>query len=123
VNDGRAFSHWPLIFILSVIVAIAGCKKSSEKMVTIDSSMVILSGSDITPAGTLSDAGLKKLDGESDKPSLMVIISRARISDAALAQLAKYKNMATLQATGSQLSDAAVDQLKAAVPSLKTIIK
>jgi hypothetical protein len=123
VVNRRAWSTG-LFLCLASLVILAGCKKSeSGQMVTVDSSIVVLSAPDVTPAGTISDAGLKKLTAESGKPSITVAISRTHISDAALPQLAKFKNMETLQAPGSQLSDAAVAQLKSAVPSLKNVIK
>ena len=106
------------------LAALSGCKKSSTgEMVTVDASMVVLSGTDVLPTGAINEGGLKKLANESGKPSISVIISRTRISDAALPQLAKFKNITTLQAPGSQLSDAAVDKLKADVPTLKNVIK
>jgi hypothetical protein len=106
------------------LVTLTGCKKSSSgQMVTVDSSIVILSGADVAPTGAITEAGLKKITAESGKPSITVVISRTHITDAALPQLAKFKNMETLQAPGSQLSDAAVAQLKTAVPSLKNVIK
>jgi hypothetical protein len=92
-------------------------------MVTVDASTVVLSGGDIAPTGALSEAGLKKLSSELGRPSITVIVARTHISEAALPQLAKYKNIETLQAPGSQLSDAAIDKLKAEVPTLKTIVK
>ena len=106
------------------LVTLTGCKKSSSgQMVTIDSSIVVLSGADIAPTGAITEAGLEKINAESGKPSITVVIGRAHITDAALPQLAKFKNMETLQAPGSQLSDAAINQLKSAVPSLKNVIK
>jgi hypothetical protein len=106
------------------LVALTGCKKSTTgQMITVDSSIVVLSAADITPTGAITEAGLKKIDAEAGKPSITVVFARTHISDAALPQLAKFKNMETLQAPGSQLSDAALSRLKAAVPSLKTVIK
>jgi hypothetical protein len=104
--------------------ALAGCKRSaSQQMVTVDASTVVLSGGDISRTGALTETGLKKLSDQSGMPAITVIVARTHISDAALPQLAKYKNIATLQAPGSQLSDAAIDKLKADVPALKTIVK
>jgi len=115
--------RWSVLFCLA-LAALSGCKKSSTgEMVTVDASMVVLSGTDVLPTGAINEGGLKKLANESGKPSISVIISRTRISDAALPQLAKFKNITTLQAPGSQLSDAAVDKLKADVPTLKNVIK
>jgi hypothetical protein len=125
VHNGRVLPYrkWSVFFCL-VAAALAGCKRSaSQQMVTVDASTVVLSGGDIAPTGALSEAGLKKLGNESAKPAITVIVARTHISDAALPQLAKYKNIQSLQAPGSQLSDAAIDKLKADVPALKTIIK
>ena len=106
------------------LATLTGCRKSgSGQMVTVDASTVVLSGADVAPTGAITEAGLKKLNAESAKPSITVVFARTHISDAALPQLAKFRNIETLQAPGSQLSDAAVEQLKAAVPSLKTVIK
>jgi len=119
----RVCSIGVLVCLFSLLT-LTGCKKSgSGQMVTIDSSIVVLTGADVAPTGAVTEAGLKKLNAESGKPSITVVFSRTHISDAALPQLAKFKNMETLQAPGSPLSDAAVAQLKTAVPSLKNVIK
>ncbi|MDB5319242.1 MAG: hypothetical protein JWN40_873 [Phycisphaerales bacterium] len=75
-------------------------------------------GADVSGKGDFNQQGLQKLDAEASSPAIAVIVSRTTISDAALAQLAKYKNVRRVQAVGSPLSDAAIAQLQSALPGL-----
>jgi hypothetical protein len=99
-----------------MVLLSGGCKKTSDGNAVDDANVVALAGVDLKPDGTITDNGLQQIQKKADAPSLRVVFVRVRISDGALAQLAKFPNVRRIQAPGSPLSAAAIGKLKAAIP-------
>jgi uncharacterized protein YegL len=114
----------PRIFLWCLLLPVctilfAGCKKSASQDTGLgEAKPVVMSITDISPKGDFNEQALRKIDAESSTPAIAIIVSRTRINDAALVQLAKYKNIRRVQAIGSPLSDAAIERLQAALPGL-----
>ena len=96
--------------------AVSGCKKNAIKVD--DSSAVFLTNADLSPDGSLNESGKQKLADRAGDASLIVRISRCKISDKSLEQFAGYPNIKTLDARGSALSDGAIEKLKKALPEI-----
>jgi hypothetical protein len=108
---------------LSLVAGVAGlgqgCKKSSSDANSADDANVVaLAGNDLKRDGTISDAGLQLIEKKAGAPTLRVVFVRSRISDGALAQLAKFPNLRQVEAPGSPLSANAINKLKAAIPQV-----
>lgn len=95
---------------------LSGCKKNAIKVD--DAAAVTLTNADVSADGSLNPSGKQKLAERSGDASLIVRISRCKISDKALEQFAGYPNIKTLEARGSLLSDGAIDKLKKALPEI-----
>src|SRR4051812_38859558 len=78
-----------------------GCKKSASEDTGLgDAKPVVLSITDIGPKGEFNQQGVQKLEAEASTPAIAVVVSRTKINDPALAQIAKYKNVRKVQAIG-----------------------
>lgn len=110
-------SAWSLV-CLCLFVAL-GCKKGDDGTTpTATATVVALTGDDIKKDGTLSDQGLKAIDAQSSKPDVTLSFLRSKISDGALAQVAKYSNVHRIEAIGSPITDQAIAKLKTTNPNV-----
>jgi hypothetical protein len=98
-----------------------GCNKSSSgsSAADDDANVVALAGNDLKPDGTISETGLQSIQKKAGAPTLRVVFVRSRISDGALAQLAKFPNLRKVEAPGSPLSANAISKLKSAIPQVE----
>jgi len=115
-----------VLFRLALIslscVLVAGCNKSSGPGAAGTATVVGLTGADINSDGTLSEQGLKKIENQSSQSDVTVAFVRSKISDGALAQLAKFPNIHRIEAIGSTLTDPAIAKLKTANPNVVVIL-
>lgn len=97
-----------------------GCKKSNDQThpAAIPTTVVVLLGPDIKPDGSITPAGLAKVQAKSDAAHLTITFSRAPVGDAALPQLAQFPNVKRVEAFGSKLTAAGVDKLKQSSPDI-----
>jgi len=117
-GNRRATLGFRLVLVLCSLAAFAGCKKEDTE--DTHSTIVALAGVDVNNDGSISDAGLQKIKTNGgDAKSLTVAFVRTGISAAALDQLAKFPNLRHVEAVDSQLSQAAIDKLKAAIPEVQ----
>jgi hypothetical protein len=116
--------YWPVVstflsFVVSVNMLV-GCKKPPESGGAAGvTAVALLSNSDLNANGTITDEGMKKIEAKSGESGLCVSFIRARLSDAGLAQLAKFQNLCRVDAIGSELSPAAVAKLKEGNPRVE----
>lgn len=103
--------------ILVMLALVAGCKGNQGGGST--KGIVTLNAEDIDQDGSINASGLAKLQEKASERSIVVAFVRVRASDAALDQLAKFPNVRSVQAAGSQFSQQAIDKLKAAIPDVQ----
>jgi len=85
--------------------------------------VVTLNSADMTNDAAIAPAGLKKIDAAASAPTLHVVFSRTRVSDAGLLQLAKYRNLRRVKSAGGGFTDAGVEKLKAKIPEVEVTTK
>jgi hypothetical protein len=99
-----------------------GCDKSSSSSTPVAANnelIVALGPPDINENGAIKDTGLARIKAAGDKGNLSVRIVHVPLTDAALEQLAQFKNLRHLMAPGSHFSPAAMNKLKAAIPEVE----
>ena len=105
------------VIAIGLVGALAGC--DNEKVEPIKEPpgvTLILTGSDLVPDGTISAQGMQKLQEKSGEPALNVNFLRSHLTDAGLIQLAKFKNVRLVNATGSRITEKGIEQMKKSVP-------
>jgi hypothetical protein len=108
-----------LLLVCFAAVTTSGCKKSGD---TAEGASKVIALTDVNPDGTINEQGMQKIEKEAaGAPSVTVEFVRVRISDAGLAQLAKFPNLRRVEAGGSPLSQGAIDKLKAAIPEVEVL--
>jgi hypothetical protein len=113
---------WALISLSCILLA--GCSKTPDGGGAAGTATIVgLTGADIKSDGTLSDQGLKKIESQSDHPDITVAFVRSKVTDAALAQLAKFSNIHRIEAIGSPITDAALAKFKTTNPNVVVILK
>ena len=110
---------------MSCAAAAGGCKKSSTdtgsapEQSSESVAVVTLNSADMTNDSTISPAGMKKIEKEAASPTLHVIFSRTRVSDAGLLQLAKFRNLRRVKSAGGGITPEGIDKLKAKIPEVE----
>jgi hypothetical protein len=117
------FAPWLVIsmFAFAALTLGLSCKKSSSDAGPGGEFFVVLGPPDVnTTTGTISDAGLEKIKKAEGQSNLTIRMSgHAAISDAALVQLAQFKNLHKLLAPNSKITPAGIEKLKKAVPGVE----
>ena len=97
-----------------------GCKKSAPGSGSqAATTPLAFGGNDVNPDGTLSQKTLDTLESKSSEPALAISFIRTPLSNAGLAQMAKFKNIRRIDAIGSKITADGVDQLKQAIPEVE----
>jgi len=117
------FSSWPVIalFVFVTLTWGLGCNKSSSSSGgSGNESFVVLGPPDVNAAtGTLTDAALEKIKQAGNQPNLTVRMSgHASITDAALTQLAQFKNLHKVLAPSSRFTPGGIEKFKKALPDV-----
>lgn len=109
-----------LLCVALLLVPLAGCETEHQGGGPApDAVVVAVAGADIAPDGSLSEKGLQKLTAVPADKKIALSVVRSRLTDKALVQLAKYPNLHSIEAIGSPLTQAAITQLKTAVPNVQ----
>jgi hypothetical protein len=117
--SGIGLKMWRVLtlgFLFCAIAVLGGCKKSSN---TAEPTVVALAPVDINPDGTISDAGIQKIEAQAGAPNLTVAFVRTQLSDAGLLQLAKFPNLRHVEAIGSRVTPEGVEKLKGTIPEVE----
>jgi hypothetical protein len=111
------------VVLVVMAVAVAGCRKedAADGVVPTGEVVVAISGSELKPDGSLTDAGLDKIRSKSDASKLVVSFFRTPVSDAGLKQLASFPNITRVQASGSKITDRGVQEFKKKLPQADVI--
>ena len=102
-----------------VLASLAGCNKSNSSGTGTKETLIEFGGTDVNPDGTLSSGTLQAIQDKSKEEALSIGFIRTRLSDAGLAQLAKFPNIRRITAGGSAITQAGIDKLKLAIPSVE----
>ena len=112
-----------LTCLAACVVTLVGCGKSNDNTAaTKDPTVLIIPNSDLNRDGTITDAGLAKIQAKSGEASLTLVFVRSPITDAGLNQLGKFSNVKRVEAFGSRLTQAGIQKLKAALPQVEVAI-
>jgi hypothetical protein len=113
----------PLALFVGVTVLLDGCTKKEDQPEKGrgETTVVALSAADLNKDGTVSDAGLQKIQEKASSPNLTVVFVRAPLTDAGLAQLGKFSNLRHVEAVGSRVTQGGVDKLKKTIPEVEVV--
>jgi len=105
--------------IAPLAAGLSGCKKAAETHpAAVPTTAVEIAAADIKPDGSITPAGLAKVQAKSDASHLTVAFLRAPVGDAALTQLAQFPNVKRIEAYGSKITAAGVEKLKQTSPAI-----
>jgi hypothetical protein len=76
-------------------------------------------GDDLKPDGTISSSGIAKIEALAGQSDVKVVFLRAKLSDAGLAQLAKFPFIKQVVGAGGRVTDPGIQKLKAAIPNVE----
>jgi hypothetical protein len=122
LRHGAFFCFAWIVVGFASLLFVSGCNKSSSSSAGGNKSnetLVELGGTDVGADGKLSDSALETLQSKSSEPALAVTFVRTKLSDAGLAQLAKFPNLRRVTAFGSDVTQAGIDKLKQANPNVE----
>jgi len=108
---------------LTLVALVAGgCdEKKTASPTAVDATVVVLSGADLKPDGSIAEAGLAKIRQKASVQNLNVSFVRAPLSDQGLAQLTKFPTLRRVEAIGSRITPKGMETLKAAIPEVEVV--
>ena len=114
----RTFGGLLSLMLCAAAVTLAGCDdESTDGTGGLGGATVVsLVGTDINKDGTISEAGMKKIEANAAAPNLTVSFLRTPLSDAGLNQLAKFPNVRKVEAYNSRITPAGIEKFKRARP-------
>jgi len=107
--------------LVAAIVYVGGCEKENKNPSGVDPCVVVLTGADLKPDGSIKPTGIEKVQAKSNAPSVTVAFFREPLSDAGLEQLSKFPNIRRVEAIGSRITPAGIDKFKAAIPQAEVV--
>lgn len=125
IGEGRSsgFRGWMACFVAACVVLCGamGCKQaplpaSPDKGVVIE-----ISGSELKPDGSLTPAGLTKVEERAGAAKVTIVFMRLPVGDGAILQLAKVPSVRRIEAAGGKVTEKGVQKAKELNANLEVV--